>query len=109
MKFTRQTDTITIEGTPDEIRELFKQAGYVMPAAAVDPQSLTRNDSRRYIESGRVGNYGEREAVDTRTGRRGAFMMESMGVGFVSGAYINDSGRVEFEHPWDNPLQGCRF
>ena len=36
-------------------------------------------------------------------------MMESMGVGFVPGAYVTDSGRVEFEHPWDNPLQGCRW
>lgn len=95
-------ETITIEGSPEEVQR-------VINGTHPDPQSLTRDDDRRYIESGRVGNYGEREAVDRRTGRRGAFMMESMGVGFVPGAYVTDSGRVEFEHPWDNPLQGCRF
>lgn len=108
MKFTRQTETITIEGTPAEIRELFSLAGYALPDD-VDPQSLTHNDSRRYIESGRVGDYGEREACDVRTGRKGVFMMESIGVGFVPGARITESGAVEFEHPWDNPFYGCRF
>ena len=95
-------ETIIVEGSPEEVQQ-------VLNGSAIDPQSLTRNDDRRYIESGRVGNYGEREARDVRTGRKGVFMMESMGVGFVPGAYVTDSGRVEFEHPWDNPLQGCRF
>lgn len=108
MKFTRQTETIIIEGTPAEIRELFGRADYALPGD-VDPQSLARSDNRRYIESGRVGNYGEREAVDTRTGRRGSFMLESMGCGFVPGARITESGSIEFEHPWDNPFYGCRF
>ncbi len=95
-------ETIIVEGSPEEVRQ-------VLNGSAIDLQSLTRNDDRRYIESGRVGDYGEREARDVRTGRKGVFMMESMGVGFVPGAYVTDSGRVEFEHPWDNPLQGCRF
>lgn len=97
-----ESETITFEGEPEEVRQVL--LGY-----SVDPQSLPRDDSRRYIESGRVGDYGEREARDVRTGRKGVFMMESMGVGFVPGAYITASGHVEFEHPWDNPLQGCRF
>lgn len=95
-------ETIIVEGSPEEVWQ-------ALNGSAIDPQSLTRNDARRYIESGRVGNHGEREARDVRTGRKGVFMMESMGVGFVPGAYVTDSGRIEFEHPWDNPLQGCRW
>lgn len=107
MRITKHSETVTIEGTPDEIRELFKQAGYVMPAA-VDPQTLTVSDSRRYQPTGRVSDYGQEEMIDIRTGRRGVYH-NSMGMGFVRGAYITDSGNVEYEHPWDNPLQGCRF
>ncbi len=105
MKVTIQrtaNETIILEGSPEEVQR-------VIDGTRPDPQSLARDDSRRYIENGRVGDYGEREARDVRTGRKGVFMMESMGVGFVPGAYVTDSGRVEFEHPWDNPLQGCRF
>lgn len=108
MRLTRNTETLIIEGTPDEIRELFKQAGYVMPAAAVDPQTLTVSDGRRYQPTGRVSDYGQEEMIDIRTGRRGVYH-HSMGMGFVPGSYVTDSGRVEYEHPWDNPLQGCRF
>lgn len=107
MRITKHSETVIVEGTVSEIRELFKQAGYVMPAA-VDPQTLTVSDDRRYQSTGRVGDYGERETVDVRTGRRGVYM-DTMGMGFVPGAYVTDSGRVEYEHPWDNPLQGCRF
>lgn len=107
MRITKHSETVTIEGTPDEIRELFGRAGYVMPAE-VDPQTLAVSDSRRYQPTGRVGNYGEQETLDIRTGRRGVYQ-SAMGMGFVRGAYITDSGSVEYEHPWDNPLQGCRF
>ena len=108
MRITRDTDTVTIEGTPAEMLDLFNRAGYALPGS-VDPQALTRSDSRRYQTTGKMGDYGEQEAYDVRTGKPGVIMMESMGVGFVPGAYITNSGRVEFEHPWDNPFQGCRW
>ena len=107
MKLTRHAETVTLEGTPDEIRALFERAQTTLPEY-VDPQSLTASDARRYQDTGRMGNYGEREAVDVRTGKRGV-EFQGMGIGFVPGAYVTESGRVEFEHPWDNPLQGCRW
>ena len=97
--------SVTIEGSAAEVRELFNRAGLELP---VDPQSLTVRDDRRYQYTGRVGDYGEREAIDVRTGKRGV-EFQSMGMGFVAGARITDSGRVEFAHPSDNPLQGCRW
>ena len=110
MRLTRHTETVTIEGTVDEIRALFGRADLALPAGFdVDPQSLTVSDGRRYRDTGRVGNYGERESIDVRTGKRGVFVYESMGGGFVAGARITDSGNVEFAHPSDNPLQGCRW
>ena len=107
MRLTRHSETVTIEGTVDEIRALFGRAQMALPGD-VDPQSLTVSDARRYQDTGRVSDYGQREAVDVRTGRRGVHF-DTMGIGFVSGAYVTDSGRVEFEHPSDNPLQGCRW
>ena len=107
MRITKHSETVIVEGTASEIRELFEQAGYALPAA-VDPQTLTVSDSRRYQPTGRVSDYGEQEMTDVRTGRRGVYM-GTMGMGFVRGAYVTDSGNVEYEHPWDNPLQGCRF
>jgi len=113
MRITRRTETVTLEGTVDEIRALFGRAQLALPAdfdgERPNPQSLTAGDGRRYQDTGRVGNYGEREAVDRRTGRRGAFVLESMGGGFVPGARVRDDGRIEYEHPSDNPLQGCRW
>lgn len=110
MRLTRHTETVSIEGTVDEIRALFGRAGLSLPANFdVDPQSLTVSDGRRYRDTGRVGNYGERESIDVRTGKRGVFVYKSMGGGFVAGACITDSGNVEFAHPSDNPLQGCRW
>lgn len=108
MRLTRHSETVTIEGTADEIRALFGRAQLALPAD-FEPQSLTVSDPRRYRDTGRVGDYGERETVDVRTGKRGVIMLESMGGGFVAGARITDSGRVEFAHPSDNPLQGCRW
>ena len=110
MRITRRTETVTLECTAEEFRTMFGRAGYALPADFDgDPQALTVSDGRRYIESGRVGNYGERESIDVRTGKRGVFVYESMGGGFVAGARITDSGNVEFAHPSDNPLQGCRW
>ena len=128
MILTRRDDTVTIEGTVDEIRALFERAQTVTaevvtpPAVtapsrvsdawereSVDPQSLTVSDARRYQDTGRVGNYGERESVDVRTGRRGVVMLESMGVGFVPGATVDASGNVHFARPQDNPFFGCRW
>ena len=108
MRLTRHTETVTIEGTVDEIRALFGRAQLALPADFVDPQSLTVSDGRRYRDTGRVSDYGQRESVDVRTGRRGVHF-DTMGIGFVPGAYVDDSGRVNFEHPSDNPLQGCRW
>ena len=107
MRITRHSETVVIEGSAAEIRELFGRAGYALPSE-LDTQALARSDARRYEYTGRVGDYGEREAYDQRTGRRGV-EFQSMGIGFVPGAYITQSGRVEFEHPSDNPLQGCRW
>ena len=107
MRLTRHSETVTIEGTADEIRALFGRARLALPDD-VDPQSLTVSDARRYQYTGRVGDYGEREAIDVRTGKRGV-EFQSMGIGFVAGATVDDSGRVRFAHPSDNPLQGCRW
>lgn len=107
MQITKHSETVIVEGTISEIRDLFNQAGYVLPAP-VDPQTLTVSDDRRYRPTGRVSDYGEQEMTDVRTGRRGVYM-DAMGMGFVRGAYVTDNGSVEYEHPWDNPLQGCRF
>ena len=128
MILTRRDDTVTIEGTVDEIRALFERAQTVTaevvtpPAVtapsrvsdagereSVDPQTMTVSDARRYQDTGRVGNYGERESVDVRTGRRGVVMLESMGVGFVPGATVDASGSVHFARPQDNPFFGCRW
>ena len=105
MRVTWQS--LTIEGSAAEVRELFNRASLALPV--VDPQSLTVSDGRRYQDTGRVGNYGERDAIDVRTGKRGVFVYESMGGGFVAGVRITDSGNVEFAPPSDNPLQGCRW
>ena len=109
MRITRRTETVMLECTAEEFRTMFGRAGYALPADFdVDPQALTVSDGRRYIESGRVGNYGEREAVDVRTGRRGVHF-DTMGIGFVPGARVRDDGRIEYDHPSDNPLQGGRW
>lgn len=61
------------------------------------------NNPQRYEFTRRVGNYGEREAVDLRTGERGVVIE---GIGFVDGGYVRSDGRVEFDHPWQNPYHG---
>lgn len=66
----------------------------------VSTSTMTLHHPERYQYSGRVDDYGQRDAFDRRTGRRGAFMD---GLGFVPGAIVQDDGRIEFEHPWDNP------
>ena len=63
MKVTIQrtaNETITIEGSPEEVQR-------VIDGTLPDPTKPDFNDDRRYIESGRVGDYGEREFVNVRT------------------------------------------
>lgn len=102
---------ILIETTSDEIAELIDalQADRrITQVEVVDPQRLTRDDPRRYRSTGPIGNYGEEEMVDVRTGRRGVYH-NAMGMGFVPGSYVDSNGNVQYEHPWNNPLQGCRW
>lgn len=73
--------------------------------APVDASNLQVGDKRRYKLGSGVGDYGEREAVDLRRNVRG-IMMD--GVGFVEGGYVCPDGRVEFEHPSQNPYWGMR-
>lgn len=72
----------------------------------VSDEQLARmrvGDPQRYVFTRRVGDYGEREAVDLRTQQRGVMMD---GIGFVEGGYVRADGRVEFDHPWQNPYHG---
>jgi hypothetical protein len=73
----------------------------------IDPQALAAGDPRRYQYTGRISDTGVYEAVDTRTGRRGATGLFSSG--FSPGLLIHDDGRTEWENPCDNPYQGCRW
>ncbi len=73
--------------------------------APVDASNLQVGDKRRYKLGSGVGDYGEREAVDLRRNVRG-IMMD--GIGFVEGGYVRPDGRVEFEHPSQNPYWGMR-
>jgi hypothetical protein len=75
--------------------------------AQIDPQALAAGDPRRYQYTGRISDTGVFEAVDTRTGRRGATGFT--GSGFTPGLLIRENGRTEWEHPWDNPYQGFRW
>lgn len=71
-----------------------------------NPETLRASDQRRYRATGRVDDFGQPEMVDLRTGRRGVMMDWC---GWTPGAYVCADGRVEFDHPWDNPLQGCSW
>lgn len=76
----------------------------LLEAGAPDPRTLTTSDSRRYRYTGTVSDTGVRECYDVRTGRRGL-----MGdCGFEAGGFVTSDGRVEWERPQDNPLQGWR-
>lgn len=66
-----------------------------------DPCTLTLNDPRRFSATGNVDDYGQREMVDRRTGRRGVMMDWC---GWTPGAYVTPEGGIDFENPWDNPL-----
>lgn len=101
---------ILIETTSDEIAELIDalQADRrITQVEVVDPQRLPLDDPRRYRFTGPIGNHGEAEMVDVRTGRRGVYHT-AMGMGFVPGSYIDSDGRVCYDHPSNNPLQGFR-
>ena len=95
MLLTRNADTVTIEGTVDEIRALFDRAQTVT-AEVVTPPAVTVS---------RVSEHGERESYHPHTGRRG---VDTNGFGFIPGAYIDNYGTVQFSRPEDNPLQGWR-
>ena len=95
MLLTRNADTVTIEGTVDEIRALFDRAQTVT-AEVVNPPAVTVS---------RVSEHGERESYHPHTGRRG---VDTNGFGFIPGAYIDNYGTVQFSRPEDNPLQGWR-
>lgn len=82
-----------------------EQAAGSPPSAPVDASNLQVGDRRRYKLGSGVGDYGEQEAVDLRRNVRG-IMMD--GIGFVEGGYVRPDGRVEFEHPWQNPYRGMR-
>jgi hypothetical protein len=77
-----------------------------MLEATPDPRTLSLNDPRRFRPTGTIDDYGQREMVDQRTGRRGVMMDWC---GWTPGAYVTPDGRIEFEHPSDNPLQGCSW
>jgi hypothetical protein len=73
----------------------------------IDPRALADGDPRRYVYTGRISGTGVYEAIDTRTGRRG--VIGFIDAGFTPGLIIRDDGQTEWEHPWDNPFQGCRL
>jgi hypothetical protein len=118
---------VMVEATAQELADLLSRLRILRPAApqpvraweptpppmpTVPPldvevlHQLTADDPRRYWYTGRVADGGEREAVDRRTRRRGVFLFMT---GWTPGAYVCDDGRIEFEHPWDNPWQGMSW
>lgn len=105
MILTRRDDTVTIEGTVDEIRALFDRAQTVTPEV-VDLPAVTVSDARRQNTGNvRVSASGERESYHPHTGRRG---VDTNGFGFIPGAYVDSYGTVQLSRPEDNPLQGWR-
>ena len=96
MLLTQRDDSVTIEGTVDEIRALFERAQTVTPEV-VNPPAVTAPC--------RVSASGERESYHPHTGRRG---VDTNGFGFIPNAYIDNYGTVQFSRPEDNPLQGWR-
>lgn len=82
-----------------------EQAAGSSPSTPVDASNLQVGDRRRYKLDGSVGDYGEQGATDLRRNVRGVMLD---GIGFVEGGYVRPDGRVEFEHPWQNPYRGMR-
>lgn len=99
MRITLQIDA-TVSELTDLARRFSTAIGRRAEVLEVSPTAMTIQHPDRYQYSGRVDDYGQREAVDVRTGRRGTMMD---GLGFVPGAIVMDDGRIEFENSWDNP------
>jgi len=86
--------------TPEELRTKAR------PVTGNADAFESRAEAGRYRPTGRVSETDDPECIDTHTGRRG--IMHSWVAGFVPGAYVRDDGRIDSDHPHDNPLYGWR-